>query len=227
MSKSICITGCTKGLGRALANWFLQNGWRVSGCGRNRASIESLRRSAPAVRAFFDAVDVTSDPAVAAFADAVAASFGPPDLLVNNAGVINANAPLWEVPADEFGLVVDVNLKGVANVLRHFTPLMIHRGSGIVINLSSGWGRSTSAEVAPYCATKWAIEGLSQAMAQELPKGVAVAAMNPGVIDTDMLRSCFGESAGSYGDAEAWAERVGPFLAGLDTSINGRQLTAP
>lgn len=96
-----------------------------------------------------------------------------------------------------------------------------------MINLSSGWGRSTSPEVAPYCATKWAVEGLSQAMAQELPLGVAVTAMNPGIIDTDMLRSCFGNEAASFGDATQWAERAGPFLAGLDSSINGKALTAP
>jgi NAD(P)-dependent dehydrogenase (short-subunit alcohol dehydrogenase family) len=148
-------------------------------------------------------------------------------LLFNNAGVINANASLWEVPPEEFGKVVDINIKGVYHSLRHFAPLMIARGSGIMINLSSGWGRSTSAEVAPYCATKWAIEGLSQAMAQELPYGVAVAALNPGIIDTDMLRSCFGADTSSFGNATEWAERTGPYLAGLDASINDQSLTAP
>jgi len=96
-----------------------------------------------------------------------------------------------------------------------------------MINLSSGWGRSTSSDVAPYCATKWGVEGLSQAMAQELPHGVAVAAMNPGIVDTDMLRSCFGEGAASFSDAVAWAQTAGPYLASLDASVNGRQLTAP
>ena len=96
-----------------------------------------------------------------------------------------------------------------------------------MINLSSGWGRSTSSDVAPYCATKWGVEGLSQAMAQELPRGVAVAAMNPGIIDTDMLRSCFGEGTASFSDANVWAQTAGPYLASLDTSVNGRQLTAP
>ncbi len=227
MTKHVCITGCTKGLGHALAHWFLNEGWIVSGLGRDHESIEALQSDASEDRGFFRIVDVTDESAVGAFAADLAAKFGAPDLLVNNAGLINANAPLWEVPPEDFGRVVDVNLKGVYNVLRHFAPQMIERGSGIMINLSSGWGRSTSAEVAPYCATKWAIEGLSQAMAQELPAGVAVAAMNPGIIDTDMLRSCFGEEAASFGNAAQWAERAGPFLAKLDTSINGKPLTAP
>ncbi len=224
MTKHILITGCTKGLGLALSKWFLHQGWRVSGIGRNQSSIDSLKSQHDG---YFRVVDVTDDTAVERFITELVAHFGPPDLLVNNAGIINAKAPLWQVPPEEFGEVVDVNIKGVYHVLRHIAPEMIARGSGIMINLSSGWGRSTSADVAPYCATKWAIEGLSQAMAQELPAGVAVAAMNPGIIDTDMLRSCFGKDAASFGDATQWAESAGPFLAGLDASVNGKALTAP
>lgn len=224
MSKHVCITGCTKGLGLALVKWFLNNSWKVSGLGRTQDSIDGLQSYE---NGYFRVVDVTDDAAVGKFAADLAVHFGTPDLLVNNAGVINANAPLWEVTPEEFGRVVDVNIKGVHHSLRHFAPQMIKRGSGIMINLSSGWGRSTSPEVAPYCATKWAVEGLSQAMAQELPSGVAVAAMNPGIIDTDMLRSCFGDDAASFGDATEWAEKAGPFLAGLDASINGKALSAP
>lgn len=224
MKKHVCITGCTKGLGLALSKWFLNEGWYVSGFGRNQTSIESLQSHN---NGYFRTEDVTNDSAVGSFATELAEHWGTPDLLVNNAGIINANAPLWEVPPEEFGRVIDINIKGVYNSLRHFAPQMIERGSGIMINLSSGWGRSTSPEVAPYCATKWAVEGLSQAMAQELPLGVAVTAMNPGIIDTDMLRSCFGNEAASFGDATQWAERAGPFLAGLDSSINGKALTAP
>ena len=120
-----------------------------------------------------------------------------PDLLLNNAALINANAPLWTIPAAEFDRVIDVNIKGIANVIRHFVPAMVARGSGVIVNLSSGWGRSTSPDVAPYCATKWAIEGLTGALAQELPRGLAAVAVNPGIIDTDMLRSCSGDSASS------------------------------
>ncbi|MBD5782205.1 SDR family oxidoreductase [Pelagicoccus sp. NFK12] len=227
MSRHICITGCTKGLGRALVDWFLEHGWAVSGCGRDADAILELVDSKPRDRVHFERVDVTDDAAVGLFAAEVEATLGTPELLLNNAGIINANAPLWEVPAKEFSQVVDVNIKGVANVLRHFAPMMIAKGRGVMVNLSSGWGRSTSPEVAPYCATKWAVEGLSQAMAQELPAGVAVAAMNPGIIDTAMLRSCFGEGARGYGKASDWAMRAGPFLSELDASCNGRQLTAP
>ncbi|MFP4673167.1 MAG: SDR family oxidoreductase, partial [Opitutales bacterium] len=221
----VCITGCTRGLGRALLDWFYNAGWSVSGCGRSSDAVRDLDAEHDAERSCFQSVDVRDDPAVAAFAEAVARRMGTPDLLVNNAGLINPVRPLWEIEAPDFDAVIDVNIKGVANILRHFAPRMIERGSGVMINLSSGWGRSTSPKVAPYCATKWAIEGLSQAMADELPAGVAVAALNPGIIDTDMLRSAFGEGAAAHADATTWAQTTGPYLAQLGPEVNGQQLS--
>ena len=126
--------------------------------------------------------------------------FGPPDLLINNAAVINANAPLWEVPVEEFQSLIDININGVFHVIRAFVPAMTRRGSGIIVNFSSTWGHSTSSEVAPYCASKWAMEGLSKALADDLPPGMAAVAFNPGVIHTDMLESCFGSGAASFQD---------------------------
>jgi NAD(P)-dependent dehydrogenase (short-subunit alcohol dehydrogenase family) len=97
----------------------------------------------------------------------------------------------------------------------------------VAVNFSSGWGRSTSPEVAPYCATKWAIEGLSQAVSQETGGKTAVVALNPGIIDTEMLRSTFGEGAGHYPNAADWAKRAVPFLVRLGPKDNGKALTAP
>jgi len=108
---------------------------------------------------------------------------------------VHGKGRIWKISAKEFSEVIDVNIKGVANVLRHFLPAMVERKSGVIVNFSSGWGRSTAAEVAPYCATKWAIEGLTQALAQELPAGMAAIPLNPGIINTEMLQSCFGGSA--------------------------------
>jgi len=131
------------------------------------------------------------------------------------------------VPAAEFSQVIDVNIKGVVNIIRHFLPAMLNQKTGVIVNFSSGWGRSTDAEVAPYCATKWAIEGLTQALVQELPSGLAAVALNPGIINTDMLQSCFGSSASSYPTPEQWARTAVPFLLQLGPKHNGHQLTAP
>src|SRR5207253_2150101 len=173
----------------------------------------------------FDSVDVADDAAVGRWAKDVLASVGPPDLLLNNAAVVNRNAPLCNVPPDEFSRVIDVNIKGIYHVLRHFLPAMLVRGRGVIVNFSSGWGRSTSPEVAPYCATKYAVEGLTLALAQELPAGMCAVPLNPGVIDTVMLRQAWADGAASYPTAEQWATRAAPFLLNLGPTDNGRSLS--
>jgi NAD(P)-dependent dehydrogenase (short-subunit alcohol dehydrogenase family) len=223
-ARTIVITGVTRGLGRAMTEEFVRQGHTVAGCGRSRAEIDKLRQQFGQPHSF-SVVDVTSEEQVSGWARQVLRSHGPADFLLNNAAIINRNAPLWKVEPAEFSEVIDVNIKGVANVIRHFLPAMIERGHGIIVNFSSGWGRSTDAEVAPYCATKWAIEGLTQALAQELPRGLAAVPLNPGVIDTAMLRSCFGESAGGFPRPDEWARSAVPYILKLTAKENGRPLT--
>jgi NAD(P)-dependent dehydrogenase (short-subunit alcohol dehydrogenase family) len=225
-SKKIVLTGVSRGLGLAMAEGFIELGHTVCGAARDEKRLAELRQRWPAPHRF-DRVDVADDDSVARWAAAVLKDSGGIDLLINNAGVINRNAPLWEISADEFAKVVDVNIKGVANVIRHFVPAMVAQDRGVIVNFSSGWGRSVSAEVAPYCASKWAVEGLSQALAEELPASMAAVAFNPGVIDTDMLRTVWGEGAGSYQDAESWARRAVPFLLKIGPADSGRPLAVP
>ena len=226
MKKTILITGVSRGLGRALAEEFIRLGHTVIGCGRSEKEIAQLQKQFPAPNDFA-IVDVSSDEQVATWAKRVLQSHAAPDLLLNNAALINRNAPLWLVPAPEFSDVIDVNLKGVANVIRHFVPVMIEAGRGVIVNFSSGWGRSTDAEVAPYCATKWAIEGLTQSLAQELPPGMAAVPLNPGIINTAMLQSCFAGVATNYPAPREWAKTAAPFLLKINSADNGKQLTAP
>jgi len=220
----VVITGATRGLGRAMTEKFAVLGHTVAGCGRAPGHVAELSKQLPAPHAFAT-VDVADDAQIAAWAKRVLKECGTPDLLLNNAALINKNRPLWKVPRAEFDAVIDVNIKGVANVIRHFAPAMIAKKRGVIVNFSSGWGRSTAPEVAPYCATKFAIEGLTQALAEELPEGMAAVPLNPGVIATDMLRSCFGGSASSYPEPQRWAERAVPFLLGLSAKDNGRSLS--
>jgi NAD(P)-dependent dehydrogenase (short-subunit alcohol dehydrogenase family) len=205
---------------------FIALGHTVIGCGRSREHIDELRKLYVAPHAF-TVLDVTDNKAVQAWAKDVLASHGPPDLLLNNAAIMNKNAPLWQVPAEEFDRLIDINIKGVANILRAFAPAMVEERKGVIVNFSSGWGRSTSPEVAPYCASKYAIEGLSSALAQELPRGMATVAFNPGIIDTDMLRESFGSGASSYPSPRDWAVKVVPFLLNLGPKHNGQALSAP
>ena len=229
MSKTIytiVITGVTKGLGRALAEQYIKLGHLVIGCGRNVNSIESLSNSYPE-NTDFQVVDVSDQKQVCLWAKDVLNKFGTPDFLLNNAGIINKNAALWDVPEQEFSDVININVKGVYNTIKEFVPHMIRIGKGTVVNFSSGWGRSTSPEVAPYCTSKWAIEGLSKSLAQDLQEGMVSVALNPGVIDTNMLRSCWDENAAMYEKPESWAKRVAPFILNISQKDNGASLTAP
>jgi NAD(P)-dependent dehydrogenase (short-subunit alcohol dehydrogenase family) len=224
-SRLIVITGVSKGLGRALAEGFTRLGHTVAGCARSKTAVEALNQTlAPS---HFSRVDVSNESEVQGWAELVLKRSGPPDLLINNAAVINRNEKLWKISAEDFDHSMAVNVSGTANVIRHFVPAMVHESRGVIVNLSSGWGRSVSAEVAPYCATKWAIEGLTQALAEELPDGMAAIPLNPGIINTEMLRSTFASGAQSYPDPDEWAQRAIPFLLGLGPKYNGQPLTVP
>ncbi|MBI1313450.1 SDR family NAD(P)-dependent oxidoreductase [bacterium] len=223
-SRTIVITGATRGLGRAMTDGFIAEGHTVVGCGRSLDAVKSLAATHSRPHRF-DCVDVADDGQVAAWCASLIEEYGPPDLLLNNAAIVNRNASLWEIDATEFDSVIDVNIKGTANVLRHLLPAMVERAEGIIVNFSSGWGRSTSPEVAPYCATKYAIEGLTMALADELPHGMAAVPLNPGIINTDMLQSCFGAAADHYPTADDWARFAVPYILAIRPSDNGRQMT--
>ena len=221
--KVIVLTGASRGLGRAMLEEFLNRGHTVAACARSKVTADSKNANTK----LFASLDVCNAAEVTAWAKSILAEVGAPNLLINNAALINRSAPLWDLTPEEFNPVIDVNIKGVFNLIRAFAPAMIQKNNGVIVNLSSGWGRSTSPEVAPYCATKWAIEGLTQSLAQELPSGMAAIPLNPGVIDTEMLRSCFGTGAGSYPKPAAWAKNAVPFLLSLSPAHNGQSLTVP
>ncbi|MEH2351190.1 MAG: SDR family NAD(P)-dependent oxidoreductase, partial [Nostoc sp.] len=186
MTKLILITGISKGLGYAMTEGFIQQGHTVIGCARSSDAIEKISHSYSAPNDF-TSLDVANEQLVKKWSEYVLQKYAPPDIVINNAAITNYLAPLWEIPSEEFSDIIDINIKGVANIIRHFVPAMVKKKRGIIVNFSSGWGRSTSAQVAPYCASKWAIEGLTRSLAQELPSGMAAIPLNPGIIHTDML----------------------------------------
>ena len=224
--KHIVLTGVSRGLGRALLGRFVSEGHQVSGCARSSAVLESLA-SSYGENVSLQTVDLRSPGNVQDWAETVIDRHGPPDLLICNAAVINRNQPLWEVSDEEISEVLDINVRSVAALIRCYVPSMIPARSGVIATLSSGWGRSTAPEVAPYCASKWAIEGMTLALAAELPRGMCAVPVNPGIINTDMLQSCFGEHADSWPEPTAWAVKAAPFFLQLGPADNGRSLTVP
>ncbi|XP_073127443.1 NADPH-dependent pterin aldehyde reductase [Henckelia pumila] len=230
--KTVLITGVSRGLGKALALELAKLGQTVIGCSRSQDKLSSLESELTAASEKFKNnnhlvlnIDVRSDAGVKELARTAVEKKVVPDIIVNNAGTINRNNKIWDVPVDEFDAVIDTNIKGTTNVLRHFTPLMIERKQGLIVNMSSGWGRSAAAQVAPYCASKWAVEGLTKAVAKELPPGIAIVALSPGVINTEMLQSCFGSSADLYPTPESWAPKAASMILNLTAADNGASLT--
>lgn len=220
----ILITGVTRGLGRALAEWYIKNGHTVVGCGRSGKEIFDLRFSYLEPHSF-EAIDVTEATRVDIWAERILGTPGVPDIVINCAALMNTPAPLWKVPAQEFGKMVDVNLKGIANIVRAYVPAMIEAKKGVIVNFSSGWGRSVAAEVAPYCATKWGVEGLTKALAEELPSPLAAIPLNPGIIATDMLRKCWPDGADRYPTPDKWAETAAPYILTLGRKQNGKSVS--
>ena len=220
----VVITGVTRGLGRAMADEFAVLGHTVLGCARTKSQIEELNRLYP--KHDFQPVNVASDTEVNAWAARLLNKYGPPDFVLNNAAIVNLKAPLWEVNAQEFSDEININIKGVVNVIRHFAPSMISRKRGVIVNFSSRWGTKFEQRMAPYCATKWAVVALTRTLAEELrPEGIA-AIGNPGVVKTEMLQRYLGNTAAidtsSYPAPVAWAKIAVPFILRLGLKDSGK-----
>ncbi len=223
LSKKIVITGVTRGLGRALVSKFIDLGHSVYGCGRNESIISNLNKQFGPPH-LFCAVDVVDFYKVSKWTELILNDFGLPDILINNAAIINTDAPLWEISAEEYSGIIDVNIKGVANVMRAFLPTLVKNRVGKIINFSSGAGKVAYPNISIYCATKFAVEGMTQAVAQELPSGMIAVPLSPGIINTDMLRSHYGERADEYQSPDVWVEKAAQFILDIGIKDNGKSL---
>lgn len=175
---TVVITGVSRGLGRAMVEEFVRLGHTVCGCARTKDSIKVLARTHS--RHDFQTVDVASDSQVKMWADHLLSKYGPPDDVLNNAAVFAPKKCLWKMGDHHFSDEVDINLKGVVNVIRHFVPPMIFRKHGVIVNFCSRWGKKFEKEMAPYCATKWAVVAVTRVLAEELkPECIAAIGLNP------------------------------------------------
>jgi 3-oxoacyl-[acyl-carrier protein] reductase len=173
----VVVTGASRGIGAACAARFV--GEKVAVC---------ATRAVPGDFAVSSACDVARSTEVRAFAEEVLTKLGPPDVLINNAGVV-VRKTLDDLSEQEWDQVVDVNLKGTFNVTRAFLPAMKARRSGRIINISSISGHIGTARLTAYCAAKHGVVGLTRALAEELREfAIQVNAVCPGSVDTDMLK---------------------------------------
>jgi 2-dehydro-3-deoxy-L-rhamnonate dehydrogenase (NAD+) len=169
MSRTAVITGAASGLGLASAGRLAQDG----------ITVITLDRSG--------GTDLTVDVTDAAAVAAAAARIGPVDILVNSAGIIGPNKPLWEVTDEEWAETFAVNVSGTFNLCRAFAPGMRERGWGRIVNLASMAGKDGNPNLSAYSASKAAVIGLTKSLGKELAtSGVLVNAIAPAVIETPM-----------------------------------------
>ena len=183
----VLITGSSRGIGLAIARRLGRMGARVSLCARKKADLESAAADlrAAGIEVLGVPTDVTRADEVSRLVSETQRSLGAVDILVNNAG-IGIFGPFYHQTEADWNSVLDTNLKSVFLTSRAAAPEMIRRKSGHIINISSLAGKSTFANGAIYCASKWALLGLTGCMAEDLrAHGVRVSAICPGSVATE------------------------------------------
>ncbi|MCK0114070.1 SDR family oxidoreductase [Ornithinimicrobium sp. F0845] len=182
MQRVALVTGASRGIGAILAGAFREAGWQVVGLSRGGSDDPT---GSPTV-----ACDVTDEAAVGTAVEAVIAEHGRIDLLVNNAGLVEREVPLWEGDPEQWWQVMETNVRGPFLVTRAVVPHMIAAGGGRVINLNSGSGTRESAVLTAYHASKSALARLTGGVALAgAEHGVLAFDLAPGVIETDMTHS--------------------------------------
>lgn len=225
---NILITGVTSGIGLALLKEFSKRGHNVIGCGRNLSKLSHTNLT-QSQKKLISSVDVSNDSTVKQWAHEVYNKYDEIDIIINNAGTKSQLLPTWEISTDDYEQAIKTNILGVISIIRHFVPKMVKNKHGSIINLTSEWGKYADAYVSSYCASKFAVEGITQSLAKELPSGMIAVALNPYFVRTELLESCKelfqpGEYELSI-SPEEWAKFSVPKLLTLDHTYNGKHIT--
>ena len=205
---SILVTGCSKGIGMATALVLGRAGHTVHATMRNPRGAPELEETAAREKLpiTVSAMDVDSDESVTKAIGGIQKAHGPLDVLVNNAG-IERRGSTEELALSQIRAVMETNYFGAVRCIQAVVPQMRERRTGCIINVTSIAGRIAASPLGSYCASKFALEALSEALAQELKMfNVRVAIVQPGIIDTAMARRIADPAPASpYPHTRRWA----------------------
>lgn len=202
MSKTFLITGVSSGFGQAFAQAALDAGHTVVGTVRNEAARSAFTALA-GDRSHAVVLDVTDVDAVAPAVAAITQTIGPIDVLVNNAGY-GHEGTLEESPLDDMRRQFDVNVFGAVAMIKAVLPAMRERRSGHIVNITSMGGFITMPGIAYYCGSKFALEGITEALAKEVADfGIKVSAVAPGSFRTDWAGRSMVRAGRSIADYDA------------------------
>lgn len=183
------ITGAGRGIGAAIAHSLADLGATAVLCGRTRSALDSTAQAIANRGGKAEAVlcDVTNSLSIEKAFQQISSSTGRVDILVNNAGIKGFGGPVHELPPDEWDRILNTNLRGVYYMIRAFAPLMIRARSGHIVNISSLAGKNALPNGAAYAASKWALNGLSYSVAEELrAHNIRVAVICPSSTNTEL-----------------------------------------
>lgn len=215
MSKTILVTGATSGFGKAIAYLFAQNGYNICITGRRQDRLDSIKADLEQqykVKVNTSCFDIRNREEVTTAIDKLKAEVSGIDILVNNAGLAAGLSSIEEGNVDDWETMIDTNIKGLLYITRQVAPLMKERGGGHIINIGSTAGKIAYKNGNVYCATKFAVDALTQSMRIDLlPYSIKVTAINPGMAETEFALVRF---KGDEARAKSVYEGLQPLSAG-------------
>ncbi|MBD3917451.1 3-ketoacyl-ACP reductase [Paenibacillus sp. PR3] len=188
-NQTAIITGAGKGIGKAIAELLAKEGVHVGLIARSSSDLEALQASLTqtyGIRAYIAAADVSNASEVEAAVASLKEQLGSIDILINNAGIAQFGT-LVDMPPAEWERIIQVNLMGTYHVSRAVLPTMIAQNSGSIINVASTAGERGFATGSAYCASKFAVLGLTESLLQEVRKfNIRVTALTPSTVNTEL-----------------------------------------